>query len=398
MNENFYKHLVVTLLLSSSLASYAGDGSYVNPYTVTEFIAHPTDGAKVWVKGYIVGSQKLASGTKLESYTFPSSARDGSNIELAESPSETSGANCIAVATGNSDTDTNRKLGIRNYLDGSKYYDSFIGQEVMLYGPVESYYGNSGLKSPYFALYKGMALYNSKVTSPALTLANELALDETVTYENAVSSSNLEMVSTCSLARKFENTSSWNAICLPFSLTPSQVKNAFGDDVKIASFTSCNGNTLNFTTSTSGMAANVPYLISGISKSDYTFNSVMLEEPGNLTVSNTDGTVTISFVGNYNASQLLDAGNLYMSNGQLIKNDSPSKTINTYSGYFTVSPVSSSATFQLQIDGIATGITSINNVTISKDTDQFKYNMNGQRISYLQKGHLYIVNGKKALK
>lgn len=53
---------------------------------------------------------------------------------------------------------------------------------------------------------------------------------------------------------------SWNSLCVPFNISNTQLKLAFGNDVRVAEFTGCYETTL-FFTSAQGVTAGTPYLI-----------------------------------------------------------------------------------------------------------------------------------------
>ena len=60
--------------------------------------------------------------------------------------------------------------------------------------------------------------------------------------------------------------SGWGTMVLPYSMTADQLKDAFGDDVKVANLTAVDGTVLKFDETTQAVTGGVPFLISGVTK------------------------------------------------------------------------------------------------------------------------------------
>lgn len=120
-----------------------GAGTEASPYTVTGAIAN--QGATKWVKGYIVGY--VWSGTTT-TYTFSAdTCTQATNILIAASKTETSSAKCMAVQLPSGAVRTGLNL---------KDVKANIGKSVVLYGSLEAYFGNPGLKNvSYYELEGG---------------------------------------------------------------------------------------------------------------------------------------------------------------------------------------------------------------------------------------------------
>lgn len=109
---------------------------------------------------------------------------------------------------------------------------------------------------------------------------------------------------TVTVKRTF-NDNAWNTLVLPFDLTEEQIKEAFGKDVVVATYTGVTRNadntfTLNFT-ETKTIIANVPVFIYGVQAREegYTFTGVDIKDA--VPTQTADG---FNFVGTYISSQV----------------------------------------------------------------------------------------------
>ena len=120
------------------------------------------------------------------------------------------------------------------------------------------------------------------------------------------------------LNRSF-STEYYNSLVLPFSLTADQVTAAFGEGTTVYSYSNTDGDNINFATSTTGIAANIPVLIKTATKStSFAFPNVDIVNNATPTAPGKNW----NFVGSYNAKTVIPAGayelfnnNLYKSNG-----------------------------------------------------------------------------------
>lgn len=125
------------------------------PYTVSEAVA--AGSGNEYVKGFIVGSvegQVLSSGAH-----FSTENAVATNIILAESASETDVTKVMAVQLP-SGTDIRTKLNIKDNAGN-------LGKEVVLYGSIENYFGQIGLKSVTFAVLDGVEIGTKPGSDPA---------------------------------------------------------------------------------------------------------------------------------------------------------------------------------------------------------------------------------------
>lgn len=125
------------------------------PYTVSEAVA--AGSGNEYVKGFIVGSvegQKIAEGAH-----FSTENAVNTNILIAESASETDLTKVMAVQLP-SGTDIRTKLNIKDNAGN-------LGKEVVLYGSIENYFGQMGLKTVTFAVLDGVEIGTKPGSDPA---------------------------------------------------------------------------------------------------------------------------------------------------------------------------------------------------------------------------------------
>ena len=128
-----------------------GDGSMENPYTANDvLLLNNSNAGKYWVKAYIVGqiNGKSISGAEFNAPFSGSSNDDGSvnnyntNILIANNADEANSGNCVPVQLPNGALRTGLNLVQNPDMDG---------QEVLIYGSLEAYFGAAGVKAPEYA-------------------------------------------------------------------------------------------------------------------------------------------------------------------------------------------------------------------------------------------------------
>jgi hypothetical protein len=128
-----------------------GDGTMENPYTANDvLLLNNSQSGNYWVKAHIVGqiNGKSISGAEFDAPFSGSTNDDGSvntyntNILIALSADETNGDNCVPVQLPNGALRTGLNLVQNPDLDG---------QEVLLFGSLEAYFGTAGVKAPSYA-------------------------------------------------------------------------------------------------------------------------------------------------------------------------------------------------------------------------------------------------------
>ena len=198
----------------------------------------------------------------------------------------------------------------------------------------------------------------------------------------------------------------WSTICLPFAMSNSQCKAAFGDDVLLGDFngyqTTENGNavtgvTVKFSDATT-IEANHPYIIK-VSKpvSEFTVDGVDIN-PQVAEINKGTSRKPKSFIGNYIADTNVDYGCLFLSDNKFWYSVGATK-IKAFRAYFNFFDLLTNfeenyaeAPIFIMFDNV-TGIDNVKHETI---VDDCYYNLNGQRVGHPSNG-LYIQKGKKMI-
>lgn len=183
----------------------------------------------------------------------------------------------------------------------------------------------------------------------------------------------------------------YNTVVLPFDLSAEQVKEMFGEDAVVYAFSDEKeeeGITVSFTSTDAGIEANVPVLVKTTKAAP---SSQILK---NITIESTERPVAegkyVDFVGVYDAATVAE-GDYFIGGSALYKSEG-NTNIKPFRAYLQVKD--EAAEVKLFIDGMATGIESINGT--AKAEDGHIYSLAGQRVGKAQKG-IYIVNGKKVV-
>ncbi len=198
----------------------------------------------------------------------------------------------------------------------------------------------------------------------------------------------------------------WNAICLPFNLDNTTLKEKFGNTCQLKEFTSVvegdESNTFNFNTVSNEIVACKPYIImpdnnvSDLSFSGVTFN---VGEPQVVSVTS-DKNNTFKFTGTLQPHKMpADGTEMYIG-----RNNKAYRSAGTMHGcraYFTMPSVSAASKgFSFAFDESTTGVTNIFIDGVSIGNPKI-YNLNGQMVGTswetLPRG-VYVINGKKIVK
>ena len=214
----------------------------------------------------------------------------------------------------------------------------------------------------------------------------------------------------------------WSTICLPFAMTEEQVEASFGDDVRLADFSSWSseeddeGNIakleIGFTEVTE-IEANHPYIIkTSADITEFTVDGVDIEVEDEPTVQvGKKKTERGYFIGTYAAGITVPENDLFLSGNQFWYSVGKTK-MKAFRGYFELADVLTSVeegNYSSRIamsfnGGETTGISESENVRLS--IEYGVYDLQGRRMessifnsqsSFLKKG-VYIVNGKKVIK
>ena len=119
-----------------------GAGSEVSPYSVEQAIAN--QGSLKWVQGYIVG---YINGLSIDAATFAVPTEAQTEILIASTATEKNVANCLPVQLPTGAV----RAGLELFANPTN-----LGKTVKLYGSLEAYFGQPGLKNTsYFELQGG---------------------------------------------------------------------------------------------------------------------------------------------------------------------------------------------------------------------------------------------------
>ena len=201
----------------------------------------------------------------------------------------------------------------------------------------------------------------------------------------------------------------WNTICLPFEMTAEQVKESFGDDVKLADFTgyvaeedddgNITGIAVNFEPVTA-IEANHPYIIMvSAPVAEFSVEGVSLdpeEEPTKATIKRTKKQWS-EMIGTYVAETTIDDQMLVLSGGKfwystgLIK----MKAFRAYFDFYDVLTEVEDAGVKVfvYVDGEETSVSGINWQGEPDNT----FDLNGRRVIKPAGNGIYIVSRKKIL-
>lgn len=246
-----------------------------------------------------------------------------------------------------------------------------------------------------------------------VTVTDRLTLDETATVAPAAATGVNVLV------KRTINANEWSTICLPFAMDATQVKAAFGNDVKLGDFTGYTptydaGNnvtaiTVNFNDATS-IEANHPYIIKVSSAiTEFTADAVTID-PQEAIVS--FGTTTGSgkskvyhpsdFIGTYVADfDFYNEANsypLFLHANKFYYATNKTMHMKAFRAFFDLDDYlpeaeDSGAPVFISFDNETTGI---ENIQRTAGDDRY-YNLNGQHVENLKKGQIYIKNNKKVV-
>ena len=214
----------------------------------------------------------------------------------------------------------------------------------------------------------------------------------------------------------------WSTLALPFDMTESQVKEAFGDDVQFAEFTNyeadydddgnVTGLTVNFTAidlAEEGFYGNYPYLVKTTKDiSEFIVTATVDPDEANAVAEYDNGRtgksriVYGSLIGTYHAGDAIPANGLFLNGNKFYYSTGKTK-IKAFRAYFmfydVLSSMEAEANMRFIVDEQPTTIEGIGTSNVLKGS---VYNMNGQLmgtdidINNLPKG-VYMVDGKKVV-
>ena len=199
--------------------------------------------------------------------------------------------------------------------------------------------------------------------------------------------------------------SGWGTMVLPYSMTADQLKDAFGDDVKVANLTAVDGTVLKFDETTQAVTGGVPFLISGVTKS----GPFVAKGVTDITTESSKSVGGIDFIGTYTnmgSTPFTTKDYFFVTNSNKltrVSRDGMKMVLKGYRAYFHDSSAAGAKSFTVSIgDSEATGIDDINGEEGNHDV----YDLQGRKVAsdlpwseakrLLRQG-VYIVNGKRMI-
>ena len=199
--------------------------------------------------------------------------------------------------------------------------------------------------------------------------------------------------------------SGWGTMVLPYSMTAEQLKDAFGDGVKVANLTAVDGTVLKFDETTQAVTGGVPFLISGVTKTG-PFVAKGVTDIATESSKNVGG---IDFIGTYTnmgSTPFTTKDYFFVTKSNKltrVSRDGMKMVLKGYRAYFHDSSAAGAKSFTVSIgDSEATGIDDINGEEGSHDV----YDLQGRKVAsdlpwseakrLLRQG-VYIVNGKRMI-
>ncbi|MBR1665465.1 MAG: hypothetical protein IJ699_04490 [Bacteroidaceae bacterium] len=200
----------------------------------------------------------------------------------------------------------------------------------------------------------------------------------------------------------------WSTICLPFSMTATQMQDAFGDDVELADFTGYEaeedesgnivGITVNFAHATT-MEANHPYIIKVAEAiTEFTVDGVTIDPEDEPTVATVKRTrkAWSELIGTYVAQTEVPSKTLFLNANKFWYSTGATK-MKGYRAYFDFYDVLTNVDEAYEIkmfidfDGIETTIEAVNFQPSSQDY----FDLSGRKVMKPQRRGMYIANGNK---
>ena len=227
----------------------------------------------------------------------------------------------------------------------------------------------------------GLSLESDKV---AVTISAATVLAETVAPE-------LTEGTYASVVVNYTAKAGWNTICMPFALTSDDMTAIFGDVWKAYEFNGFSDGELKFSTTTT-FYAGYPYIVYSAAPT----NTPLKKQNAAIdATANSDTYSTVTFQGTYAPIAKGDITDTWYGviasgerGGQIAKAGA-NATMKGFRAYFTGTGLAGA---RLSFFDEETGIT---HILSADELNKGVYNMRGQKVEQLNKGGLYIINGKK---
>lgn len=231
-----------------------------------------------------------------------------------------------------------------------------------------------------------------------VNVSNSILLDETSTTVPEAATG----VNVC--VKRTLNANEWSTICLPFEMDETQLKSAFGEDVKLGDFNgyevSDEGDaiTVLFNEATA-IEANHPYIIKVTEAvSSFTVEGVDIDPEEEPMINKGTNRKPKAIVGNYVAGTSIDNGCLFLNASKFWYSIGATKmkAFRAYFNFYDLLPDFednyAEAPVFISFDNETTGISG--NARIRTVGNEQYYNLAGQQVVTPKKG-LYIKNNKK---
>lgn len=244
-------------------------------------------------------------------------------------------------------------------------------------------------------------------TPISIKVTNKIVLDENCIAEPFVTDDDVDL-----LVKRTIKAGEWSTICLPFDMGEEQVKQIFGNDVRLADFSTYDtqkeggkvvGLTVNFVDVdvSEGLYGNWPYLIK-TSKDITEFATTATVVPDDVLAEYDNGKtgrqrkVFGKFIGTYEANTVVPENSLFLSGNKFYYSTGKTK-MKAFRAYFTLNDVladmgNASARISMSFNDEATAIS---DATRLSDNGAY-YSLDGRKLDKrpVRKG-VYIRNGKK---
>ena len=205
------------------------------------------------------------------------------------------------------------------------------------------------------------------------------------------------------------NASEWSTICLPFAMTETQVKTAFGDDVELADFNDYEFDDVAGTISVkfvnvTAIEANHPYIIKvGEKVTEFTADGVNIDPQEAIVDFDTSRRKNQprQMVGTYVADTSLDWGTLFLNGNQFWYSTGSTK-MKAFRAYFNFNDLLADFEDNYEARRItmsfdeATGISATLNDKGEMINDNAVYDLQGRRVVNPGKG-VFVKDGKKII-
>ncbi len=197
----------------------------------------------------------------------------------------------------------------------------------------------------------------------------------------------------------------WGTMVLPYSMTAEQLKDAFGDDVKVANLSAVDGTVLKFDETTQAVTGGVPFLISGVTKPG-PFVAKGVTEFATESSKSVGGIDFIGTYANMGSTAFTTKDYFFVATSDKltrVSRDGMKMVLKGYRAYFHDGSAAGAKSFTVSIgDSEATGIDDIHGEEGNHDV----YDLQGRKVAsdlpwseakHLLRQGVYIVNGKRMI-